>query len=284
MAVHSECGPRDRAAPHVRYADEAWPSAAMHPRHLPAHRQAPGSGAESRRRRRPSRLRVPLRERGRSRRPARGAHHLRRAGGRGDRAMGNKTEARARGDRRWGRGRAGHRGAARPRACRRRGRAKVAEGIGYPLLVKAVAGGGGKGMRVVAWPRSCVEALRTARSEAGSAFGDARVYLERHSSPAPHRVQLLGDHHGTVVPFVERECSIQRRHQKVIEESPSTRGHGPELRRAHGRRGRQGRPGRVVLERRHDRVPPRRGRSVLLPRDEHAAAGGAPDHGAGHRT
>jgi acetyl-CoA carboxylase biotin carboxylase subunit len=94
--------------------------------------------------------------------------------------------------------------------------------IGYPLLVKAVAGGGGKGMRAVTSPGDLLAAIRTARSEAGSAFGDSAVYLERRLTKPRHvEVQLLGDHHGTVIPFVERECSIQRRHQKVVEESPS---------------------------------------------------------------
>ncbi|MBP8273815.1 MAG: ATP-grasp domain-containing protein [Acidobacteria bacterium] len=94
--------------------------------------------------------------------------------------------------------------------------------IGYPLVVKAVAGGGGKGMRTVATADELLPAIRTARSEAGSAFGDSAVYLERRIVKPRHiEIQLLGDHHGTVVPFVERECSIQRRHQKVVEESPS---------------------------------------------------------------
>ncbi len=99
---------------------------------------------------------------------------------------------------------------------------RIAEGIGYPLMLKAVAGGGGKGMRMVAQPDDLASALRAARSEAGSAFGDSAVYLERRLLTPRHiEVQLLGDHHGTVVACVERECSIQRRHQKVIEESPS---------------------------------------------------------------
>ena len=102
--------------------------------------------------------------------------------------------------------------------------------IGYPLLVKAVAGGGGKGMRRVADPLELAGAIRAARSEAGTAFGDSAVYLERQLRSARHiEVQLLGDQHGTVIPFVERECSIQRRHQKVIEETPSP-AVSPELR------------------------------------------------------
>jgi acetyl-CoA carboxylase biotin carboxylase subunit len=98
----------------------------------------------------------------------------------------------------------------------------IAATIGYPLMLKAVAGGGGKGMRMVASPEDLPGALRAARSEAASAFGDSAVYLERRIMQPRHiEVQLLGDHHGTVLPFVERECSLQRRHQKVIEESPS---------------------------------------------------------------
>ncbi|HSC28700.1 MAG TPA: acetyl-CoA carboxylase biotin carboxylase subunit [Vicinamibacterales bacterium] len=101
--------------------------------------------------------------------------------------------------------------------------ARTAREIGYPLLVKAVAGGGGKGMRVVEDPAGLSDAVRTARSEAGAAFGDTSVYLERRLARPRHiEVQLLCDGMGTVIPFVERECSIQRRHQKVVEESPST--------------------------------------------------------------
>ena len=94
--------------------------------------------------------------------------------------------------------------------------------IGFPLLVKAVAGGGGKGMRTVTSAPDLLNAVRTARSEAKSAFGDAAVYFEKQIIGPRHiEIQLLGDTHGTVLPFVERECSIQRRHQKVVEESPS---------------------------------------------------------------
>jgi acetyl-CoA carboxylase biotin carboxylase subunit len=100
--------------------------------------------------------------------------------------------------------------------------AAIASRIGYPLLVKAVAGGGGKGMRTVGDPAELANAVRAARSEADAAFGDAAVYLERRLTRPRHiEVQLLGDAHGTVLPFVERECSIQRRHQKVVEETPS---------------------------------------------------------------
>jgi acetyl-CoA carboxylase biotin carboxylase subunit len=100
--------------------------------------------------------------------------------------------------------------------------ARIAAEVGYPILIKAVSGGGGKGMRTVTDPAELASALRAARSEALSAFGDPAVYIERRVMRPRHiEIQLLGDHHGTVVPFVERECSIQRRHQKVVEESPS---------------------------------------------------------------
>ncbi len=100
--------------------------------------------------------------------------------------------------------------------------ARLADQIGYPLLVKAVAGGGGKGMRTVRETAELERSVTAARSEAESAFGDSRVYLERCLVRPRHvEVQLLGDEHGTIVPFVERECSIQRRHQKVVEETPS---------------------------------------------------------------
>ncbi len=98
----------------------------------------------------------------------------------------------------------------------------LAARIGYPLLLKAAAGGGGKGIRFVRDPRELLASLRTARSEAKSAFGDDRVYMEKAIAPARHiEVQFIADTHGNVVHLGERECSIQRRHQKLIEESPS---------------------------------------------------------------
>ena len=100
--------------------------------------------------------------------------------------------------------------------------AAAARRVGYPIMVKAVAGGGGKGMRMVASPEGLSSAVRAARSEAGSSFGDSAIYFERQLIRPRHiEVQILADQHGTVLPFVERECSIQRRHQKVIEETPS---------------------------------------------------------------
>jgi acetyl-CoA carboxylase biotin carboxylase subunit len=99
---------------------------------------------------------------------------------------------------------------------------QAAAAVGYPLFVKAVAGGGGKGMRLVPSAEELARAVAAARSEAQSSFGDAAVYFEKVLEKPRHiEVQLLGDTHGTAVPFVERECSIQRRHQKLVEESPS---------------------------------------------------------------
>ena len=102
------------------------------------------------------------------------------------------------------------------------GLASHAAAIGYPILVKASAGGGGKGMRVVRKPDELADAIERARGEAESAFGDGTLLLERYVERPRHiEIQILGDTHGNVVHLWERECSIQRRHQKVIEEAPS---------------------------------------------------------------
>lgn len=98
----------------------------------------------------------------------------------------------------------------------------VADRIGYPVLLKAAAGGGGKGMRVVGGPDALTSALRAARSEAMTAFGDDRVYVEKYVARPRHiEMQIIADASGQAVYLGERECSIQRRHQKVIEETPS---------------------------------------------------------------
>lgn len=99
---------------------------------------------------------------------------------------------------------------------------KVADEIGYPVMIKASAGGGGKGMRIVFDPKDFEEQMDRAMSEARNSFGNDEVFIEKFiSSPKHIEVQILGDQHGNIVHLFERECSIQRRHQKVVEEAPS---------------------------------------------------------------
>jgi acetyl-CoA carboxylase biotin carboxylase subunit len=99
---------------------------------------------------------------------------------------------------------------------------KVAKDIGYPVIIKAVAGGGGRGMRIVRNAEDLPQLLRTATREAEAAFGNGDVYIEKYlENPRHIEFQIIGDHHGNLVHLGERECSIQRRHQKLLEESPS---------------------------------------------------------------
>ena len=161
--------------------------------------------------------------------------------------------------------------------------ARYAQDIGYPVLLKASAGGGGKGMRIARSDAEIAEGFRAATSEAKSSFGDGRVFIEKYIEQPRHiEIQVLGDAHGNVVFLGERECSIQRRHQKVIEEAPSpfldeaTRqamgAQAVALARAVGYR-----------SRRHGRVHRRPRPQFLLPGDEHAAAGRASGDRAGDR-
>ena len=111
---------------------------------------------------------------------------------------------------------------------------KIASDIGYPILIKASAGGGGKGMRIVDDEANFVSQMERAISEATSAFGDGSVFLEKYvTSPRHIEIQVMADTHGNVLHFFERECSVQRRHQKVVEEAPSSL-LTPELRNAMG--------------------------------------------------
>jgi acetyl-CoA carboxylase biotin carboxylase subunit len=111
---------------------------------------------------------------------------------------------------------------------------RVAHDVGFPVMLKAVAGGGGKGMRYVEIPSELERAYATARGEAESAFGNGDIYIEKFIEQPRHiEIQIFADTHGNVVHLNERECSIQRRHQKLIEESPSPI-MTPELRQAMG--------------------------------------------------
>ena len=101
---------------------------------------------------------------------------------------------------------------------------KDVKSIGYPILIKAAAGGGGKGMRIVKKENELKDAIVSAKREALSGFGDDRIFIERYVEKSRHiEIQILGDEYGNIVHLGERECSIQRRHQKIIEESPSPR-------------------------------------------------------------
>ncbi len=99
---------------------------------------------------------------------------------------------------------------------------RIAREVGYPVMIKAAAGGGGKGMRIARGDAEVRDGFRAAASEARSSFGDDRIFIENYIEEPRHiEIQVLGDAHGNVVHLFERECSIQRRHQKVIEEAPS---------------------------------------------------------------
>ncbi len=111
----------------------------------------------------------------------------------------------------------------------------LAAEIGFPVILKAAAGGGGRGMKIVREPRALAQAFATASAEAVNAFGNGDMYLERYVEKPRHiEIQIAGDLHGNVVHLFERECSVQRRHQKLIEEAPSP-GVSPELREEMGR-------------------------------------------------
>ncbi|HEX8961208.1 MAG TPA: acetyl-CoA carboxylase biotin carboxylase subunit [Geobacteraceae bacterium] len=111
---------------------------------------------------------------------------------------------------------------------------KIAKKIGFPVIIKATAGGGGRGMKIVHSPAALPNAFATARAEAQAGFGNPEVYIEKYCENPRHvEIQVLGDKHGNVIHLGERDCSIQRRHQKIIEEAPSSVS-TPELRKAMG--------------------------------------------------
>ena len=159
---------------------------------------------------------------------------------------------------------------------------RIARSVGYPVIIKAAGGGGGRGMRVVHTEAALLNAVQTTRAEAGAAFGNPAVYMEKFlENPRHIEIQVLADGHRNAVWLGERDCSMQRRHQKIIEEAPA--------------------PGiaRRVIERIGDRCAAAckkigyrgagtfeflyRERRVLLHRDEHARAGRAPGDRDGHR-
>ena len=159
---------------------------------------------------------------------------------------------------------------------------KAAKEIGYPLMIKAAEGGGGRGMRMVTAPGELLAAFQTARNEAGQAFGCPDVYFEKLIERPRHiEFQVLGDKYGDVIHLGERECSIQRRHQKVLEESPS-----PVLdadtRKTHRRQSGGGAEETEIFERGNGGISARLDREALLHRDECTHSGGASGDGDGN--
>ncbi len=158
-----------------------------------------------------------------------------------------------------------------------------ADAIGYPVLIKASAGGGGKGMRIVTQAGQFDAALASCKREAASAFSDDAVLIERYVQRPRHvEIQVFADGHGNCVYLFERDCSVQRRHQKVIEEAPGA-GHDRKPARAHGPGGGGGGARRRLPGRWHGRVHHRPGRPLLFHGDEHPAAGRASGHRDDHR-
>ncbi len=155
--------------------------------------------------------------------------------------------------------------------------------IGFPVIIKAAAGGGGKGMRVANDPDDFARAFQLARSEALSAFGNGDVYVEKYLARPRHiEFQILGDSHGNVIHLGERDCSVQRRHQKLIEEAPSP-AMTPDLRQRMGDAAVRGAKAIDYVGAGNDRDAARRRRLVLLHGDEHAHPGRASRHGDDHR-
>ena len=158
----------------------------------------------------------------------------------------------------------------------------IARDIGYPVMVKASAGGGGRGMKLALDESQLEPALATARNEARAAFGDDAVYLEKYLAHPRHiEMQVLADGQGNAIHLGERDCSLQRRHQKLWEEAPSPALNAGE-REPIGETVAKAMRELWLSRRRHGRVP-LRGRRILFHRDEHAPPGRAPGHRDDHR-
>ena len=280
VAVYSEA---DAEALHVREADEAVPigpapSAESYLRDRPHRRGLPQTGAEA----------VHPGYGFLSERPAfadgagRGRHRLHRPD-----ARRRSPRWATRSNRRSWRTTAGVStvpGLSRRRSPMPSARCAIARDIGYPVMIKASAGGGGKGMRIAHDDAELRDGFASAQHEAKSSFGDDRIFLEKYIEEPRHiEIQVLGDAHGNIVHLGERECSIQRRHQKVIEEAPSPFLDAATRAAMGGAGGGAGARRRLPLGR-HGRVHRRPAAQFLLPRNEHAAAGRAPGDRAGHRA
>ena len=230
----------------------------------------------------PSRLRISFGERRIRPGLRRGGHHLRRAAAGtarddGRQSRGARAGAEARTSRRCP--------ARRTRSTDRAEALKIAKEIGFPLIIKAAFGGGGRGMRVVHKAADLARLLDEAQGEAGRAFGNPAVFLEKYIPRAKHiEVQILGDQHGNVLHLHERDCSVQRRHQKVVEIAPSRRSRprrsSTELCDAAVRMAREiGYDNAGTVEFLFDLDT----RRMVLHRDEPAHPGGAHGHGSHHR-
>ena len=175
--------------------------------------------------------------------------------------------------------------AATGRSTTRRRRSRSRSEIGYPVLIKAAAGGGGRGMRVAHNDISLVQRPRRRRRPRPRPRSRTRASTSRSTSRRPRHVevQILGDQHGNVVHLCERDCSLQRRHQKLVEESPAPRSR-PKLRKRDGRARPCGsRKAAGYYNAGTVRVPRRQGQELLLHRGERPHPGRAPGHRAGHR-
>ena len=155
---------------------------------------------------------------------------------------------------------------------------KIAKGIGYPIMLKATAGGGGRGMRLV-WKESDLEAAwDSARQESAAAFGNDGMYMEKFIEDPRHiEIQIVGDSTGKACHLSERDCSIQRRHQKLVEETPSL--YDRRTKRGHGKSRRQSCRIGQIRRRRHCRIFSRQAPQLLLYGNEHPYSGRTPHYG-----